>query len=267
MHSLLALTLTHDRYLRGRSNQNQAAREAFHQYQSIALFNARLARPIQPSPTESAALFVTAIFLGTMTFCNLEAGTPYEAWPLKPTSPSDLSWLTMSEGKTKLWKMTQSFASEARFQGLLPPKGIIPKTSMPSELSVLPKELIELCGLNAVADHSNPYHAVAATFAKAIQIDYLSMLLSFMCLISNIPEEYKKLLRKKDSRALLLLGLWYSKLCEIDLWWIKPRASLEGHAICIYLRQYCQGDAELQALMRLLWNDWLPSKRCSAELA
>jgi hypothetical protein len=255
MHSLLALTMMHDRHLQC-TLATQTTTETFHQYQSIALFNARLAKPVQPSPPESVALWVTAILLGIMSFCRVEATTPEDAWPLKPTSASDLAWLAMSEGKTQLWKMTQPFTTESRFAALVPPsaKGIVPKSSTTSELNVLPLELVNMCGLDKVADNRNPYHAVAATLAKVFNEDYISTLLSFLVLINNIPPKYKLLLRQKDPRALLLLAYWYAKLCEFELWWIRPRASLEGHAICIYLGRYHQDDSRLQSLMRDIWT-------------
>jgi hypothetical protein len=255
MHSLLALTMMHDRHLQC-TPAAQTTTETFHQYQSIALFNARLAKPVQPSPAESAALLVTAIILGIMSFCRVEAKTPGDAWPLIPTSASDLAWIAMSEGKTQLWKMTQPSTTESRFAALVPPsaKGVVPKSSTMSELSVLPLELVNMCGLDKVADNSNPYHAVAATLAKALDMAYISTLLSFLVLINNIPQEYKLLLKQKDPRALLLLAYWYAKLCEVELWWMRPRASLEGHAICVYLRRYHQDDSQLQSLMRDIWT-------------
>lgn len=255
MHSLLALTTMHDRHLQETCN-SQPKTEIFHQYQSIALFNARLAKPVQPSPAESAALWVTAIIQGTMSFCRVEGRNPEDAWPLKPPSSSDLSWMTMSKGKMQLWKMTQPFTTETRFDGLVPPstKGIIPKSSTSSELSILPSDLVNICGLDQVANDSNPYHAVAATFAKSLNADYVSAVLSFLVLINNIPQEYKLLLKQKEPVALLLLSCWYAKLCEVELWWIRPRALLEGHAICIYLRRYHQDDARLQNVMREIWQ-------------
>lgn len=255
MHSLLALTSMHDRHLSSLQSQPPAASEALHHYRSIALFNARLAQPVQPSTAESAALWVTAIILGTISFCSIEATTPVEAWPMKPPSTSDLSWLTMSEGKTKLWEMTQPFTRDARFQGLVPPsvKGMLPKSSTPSDLNLLPAGLIKLCNLDVMPNDKNPYHSVAATLAKSMNIDYVSMLLSFLILISNIPRDYKLLLKQKDPRALLLLAYWYAKLCEVELWWMLPRASLEGHAICIYLRRFYSEDLELQDVMRTTW--------------
>lgn len=263
MHNLLALTSMHDRYLSGSHSQSQPASEAYHHYQSIALFNARLAKPVQPSPEEGAALWVTSILLGTITFCRIEATRAEEAWPLKAASDSDLSWLTMSEGKTKLWKMTQSFTRESQFHGLIPPniKGLVPKCSTQSDLSVLPVGLIELCNLDVVPNDKNPYHSVAATLANSMKIDYVSLLLTFLRLISNFPLEYKLLLKQKDSRALLLLAFWYAKLCEVELWWIHARASLEGHAICIFLRRFHSDDWELQKVMGTIWASLILSTR------
>lgn len=210
---------------------------------------------MQPCPEESAALWVTAILLGTTTFSCIDTTTVEESWPLKLPSDTDLSWLAMSEGKINLWKMTQPFTRDSQYLGLIPPniKGIVPKSAAKSDLSILPVGLIKLCELDVVPNEKNPYHTVAATLANSINIDYISMLLSFWCLVSNFPLEYKLLLREKDPRALLLLAYWYAKLCEVELWWMLPRASLEGHAICIFLRRYHSENRKLQDVMRTLW--------------
>lgn len=88
MHAVLSLTLMHDRYLFTAPNTKLSTTEAFHWYQSVALFNGKLSGPIQPS--ERDALWAAAALLGIIAFRYIEAKTPEEAWPLKPPSSLDL---------------------------------------------------------------------------------------------------------------------------------------------------------------------------------
>jgi len=118
MHALLTLTLMHDRYLLSALNAKKSTTEAFHRYQGVALFNSKLSGPIQPS--ERDALWAAAALLGVITFCHIEAKTPEEVWPLKPSSSLDLNWVKMSDGKKEVWKITQPLRADSIFQPLGP---------------------------------------------------------------------------------------------------------------------------------------------------
>jgi len=202
------------------------------------------------------------MLISTIAFGHIEATTPEEAWPLTPSSNSDLSWLLIGKGKDQMSMLTEALRTDSQYGSLFPPQAArtMPKSSTQAELSTLPKALIQLCDLDTIPDNNNPYHAAAATFARAINTDYISVLLNFFCFIGNIPQAYKLLLQQKDSRALLLLALWYAKLSKPEIWWLQPRTTLEGHAICIYLRRYYSQDKILQDAMILIWQDvgvWL----------
>lgn len=256
MHTLLALTLMHDRYEKGRREQSPSVEEAYHHYRSTVAFNARVKQPIQPGPSESAAIWASAILTSLISFGRIEETDANDVWPLRSSSRSDLSWLLVGEGKVQLSKMTQLLKTEAQYQGLFPPQAaaIIPKRSTPSEFEALPQELLRLCGLDIIANEKNPYHAVAATYAKSMNKDFASTLVLFFCLVGNIPSNYKELLCQKDPRALLLLALWYVNLSSNDIWWLEPRLRLEGHAICIYLRRSHSQDVDLQDVLTSIWQ-------------
>jgi len=252
----------HDRYLKGQRSLPQPRREALHQYKSIAFFNARLRQTNKPNSSESAAIWVTAILISTIAFGLIEATTPEEAWPLRPASSSDLSWLLIGKGKDQMSMLTETLRTDSQYQNLFPPQAArtMPKSSTQAELSTLPKALIKLCDLDTTPNNNNPYHAAAATLARAINTDYISILLNFFCFIGNTPQAYKSFLLQKDPRALLLLALWYAKLSKPEIWWLQPRTTLEGHAICIYLRRYYLEDKVLQDAMTMIWQDvcvWL----------
>ena len=242
----------HDRYLSGASNTKLSVTEAFHWYQSTALFNGKLANPMNFS--ERDALWATAACLGTIAFFYLEAKTPEEAWPLKAPSPMDLNWISLSEGKSVVWKMTRSVAAKSVFEILIPFEHTKPKPTAPivHGLEALPSEFIKLCGLDAAStSDNNPYYAVASGLAKSLHSDCkLTTILSFMSFLMSILPEYKELLKRKDPCALLLLAYWFAKMCQYPHWWIIRRASLEGLAICIYLQRYHGYDPDIQKLVQ-----------------
>lgn len=258
MHGLLALTLMHDRSLSAAPNTNLSTTEAFHWYQGIALFNSKLASPIQAS--ERDALYATAAFLGVIAFFYIEAKTPEEAWPLKPPSALDLDWLTLSDGKKEIGKITQPGGGKSVFETLRANDTIklqLTSSTVPG-LEALPSELIQLCGLgNTPIPDNNPYHAVASALAMSLHSDCQpSIILSFLSFISNILPEYKQLLKRKDPCALLLLAYWFAKMCQYPHWWIFRRAALEGQAICIYLQRYHGNEPDIQKLLQF------PRKMC-----
>lgn len=220
MHAMLSLTLMHDRYLSGAPNANLSTTEAFHWYQATALVSSKLSGPIPLA--ERDAVYATGVCLGVIAFFYIEAQTPEEAWPLKPPSPLDLNWLSLSEGKKALYQATRpSNDDKSLYQTLLPFESTKPKPSAPVPgLEALPPELIRLCGLDAAAaastadDDDNPYRAVASGLAMSLHSDCkLTTILNFLMFISFIPPAYKALLKRKDPAALLLLAYWYAKMC------------------------------------------------------
>lgn len=252
MHAILSLTLMHDHYLSAAPNTKLSVTEAFHWYQSTALFNNKLSGPIDPS--ERDALFATAACLGVIAFYYIEAKTPEEAWPLKPPSSLDLNWLSLSEGKQALCRVTRPAGGKTVFQTLVPFENTKPKptSSTVPGLEALPAEFAELCGLDVTSTaDNNPYHAVASGLARSLNSDcMLTTILDFLSFIMTMPPEYKQLLKRKDPCALLLLAYWFAKMCQYPHWWIIGRATLEGEAICIYLQRYHGMDTGVQKLLQ-----------------
>ena len=252
MHGLLSLTLMHDRYLSNAPTTKLSVTEAFHWYQSTAMFNSKLSGPIDPS--ERDALWATAVSLGVIAFFYIEAKTPEEAWPLKAPSSLDLNWLSLSEGKKALCKITQPRGGKSVFQTHVPFENTKPKTTSSTipGLEALPSEFIELCVFDAASTpNNNPYYDVASHLAKSLHSDCkLTTILNFLSFITNMLPEYKELLKRKDPCALLLLAYWFAKMCQCSNWWILRRAELEGQAICMYLQRHYGNDTNIQKLLQ-----------------
>ena len=250
MHAVLTLTLMHDRYLSTTPNTRLSNTEVFHRYQAIALFNSKLSGPVQP--TERDALWATAVLLGMIVFSYTEAKAPEEIWPLKPPSALDINWLRMSDGWKEIWKITQPLRADSVFRALVLEQKFLPASSTVSWLGALPSEFVKLYGLDATSTtDNNPYHAAASALAQTLNIDCdYSTIMNFLFFISRMRPDYKRLLERKDPRALLLLAYWYAKVCQYQHWWIWRRAALEGQAICIYLERYHQHETNIQKVLQ-----------------
>lgn len=241
----------HDRHLSLEANTSLSHTEAFHWYQGVALFSSKLAGPIHPS--ERDALWAASAFLGTIAFYYIEARTPEEAWPLKPPSSLDLNWLRMSAGKEEIWKITQPSRADSVFQPLVSGYGyFLPTPSTGPGLEALPPEFVKLYELDAASTaENNPYHAAASSLAMSLNSGCnLSIILNFLSFINHMSPDYKRLLERKDPRALLLLAYWYAKACQCQHWWIWRRAALECQAICIYLDRYHEHESSIQNLLQ-----------------
>ncbi|MCJ1387484.1 hypothetical protein MMC18_000327 [Xylographa bjoerkii] len=216
---------------------------AFHWARGAALLNRRLSDGIKSS--ERDALWACASLLGALGFSSICAKTPEEAWPLKRSSPSDLDWLKMCEGKKALWKIADPTRADSVFYPMVPYfKQFDPFVSSGQELEKLPAELTHLCGLDGTPmQDSNPYIASLSFLAHTSNIECnthnLGMFLSFF---GCMHPDFRRLVDQKDSRALLLLAYWYAKVCRCQQWWLWRRANLECQAICRYLRRYHSDD-------------------------
>ena len=225
----------------------------------MALFNSKIAGRVEPS--ERQAVYAAAVCLGVIAFFYIEAQTPEEAWPLKPPSPLDLNWLSLSDGKKELGRDAQPRVENIAFRSLNPFEYTKPRptTSTVFGLEALPPELIQLCGLDSSStSRDNPYYDVTTALAKSLYSDCkLTTILSFLAVIGNFHPEYKRLLKRKEPIALLLLAYWFAKMCQIPHWWIMRRAALEGQAICIYLQRYHGYNSDIQQLLQF------PKMMCS----
>ncbi|MCJ1378637.1 hypothetical protein MMC17_001736 [Xylographa soralifera] len=249
MHAVAIVTLLHDRYLTRVPNTKLSAIEAYHYYQSIALFNSKLSGPLQDS--ERGPLWVAAAILGAVSFCHIEARNPEEAWPLKATSSLDLNWLSLSEGKLEIWRLTRILETQFRLLAL---EHMNFPATIPARpgLEALPPEFTLLYGFEAWSTaENNPYYAAALSVAQALNLtsDY-TVNMSFTLFNMKMRPEYKCLLARKDPRALLLLAYWYARVCQFEHWWIVGRAALECQAICIFLERYHGNEANILRLLQ-----------------
>lgn len=167
----------------------------------------------------------------------------------------DLNWLKISDGKKSTWNITQPMRDDCVWQPLvlynmnmqlLPSRWAIPG------IDALPFEMIELCALDAKSNtYNNPYYGAASTLAQSLNSDcMISTFLNFMAFTGDMPPDYAQLLERKDPRALLLLAYWYAKVCQYQIWWIRPRVTIECQAICIYLERHYPHETSIQRLLQ-----------------
>ncbi|MCJ1380841.1 hypothetical protein MMC17_003950 [Xylographa soralifera] len=247
LHIVLTLTLSHDQHLSNESSVELSAAIAFHWARGAALLNQKLSDGIKP--TERDALWACAGLLGALGFSSIRAKTPEEAWPLMQSSPSDLDWLKMSEGKKALWEISDPTRADSLFYPMAPWfKQLEPfaSSSGPEMQNLLP-ELIHLCEIDGTMLQDNSaYLPSLSFFARTGNIECNTHnLAKFLRFFGRMHPNFRHLIERKDPRALLLLAYWYAKVCQCQQWWLWRRANLECQAICIYLRRYHGDDINI----------------------
>ncbi|MCJ1370773.1 hypothetical protein MMC20_001986 [Loxospora ochrophaea] len=258
MHVVMTITAKHDRYLSASPNSKETAVEAYHMYQAASGLNQVLSAPVQPSDRD--AIWATAVMLGVLELASADASSPEESWPLKPSSPSDLQWLRVSDGKKVVWKIANPFRPDSIFHNLSDDweehfKAVAP--AITPSIERLLSQFADLCHLDGLSTAANsPYYSPVHNLANLLPIDCNpTTILSFMCFLSDIDNAFTGLLERKDPRALLLLAYWYAKVCDYH-WYIARRATIECKAICIYLEKYYACDGAIQELLHF------PKKSC-----
>ncbi|KAH9901799.1 hypothetical protein F4778DRAFT_781689 [Xylariomycetidae sp. FL2044] len=277
MHAIHALTLMHDRHLGSSASPSPSpsplseisTTESHHWHRALASFNARLSQGCRHG--EQGALLATAAILGVLSFCHVEARTPGEAWPLAPSSPLGLSWLGISAGKQEVWKLNRTGAPDPVFTALATIHADdMPAASASASASaatlggldacdgepIVPAELARVYHLDNPSESEgvrvrNPYLAPVTRLSRAMgpEFSVYEAVLSFVTFLATMPLDFKCLLENRDPKALLVLVLWYAKICHAGIWWLARRASIEGQAICIYLERYCHIDADMRYLL------------------
>ena len=116
MHAIQMITAIHDRYLSHDYSSKPSPKELYHWSQAIALFREKLSSSI--SPSEHDALWITSIFLAGIILAYVDASRPEEDWPLQSSSPFDMVWLRMIDGKKKVWNITDSLRKDGIFHKL-----------------------------------------------------------------------------------------------------------------------------------------------------
>jgi hypothetical protein len=186
-----------------------------------------------------------------MSFAFIDAETPEEAWPLASPSSLDLNWLKLSDGKKEIWSIVQPFRSDCVFQPLaLEFTTFLPTPKGPG-IETLPAQLLSLFDLDATStSENNPYYEAASMLARSFNIeDEFTSTTNFFAFVRQMSPDFKQLLERKDTRALLMLAYFYTQVCQYRHWWLK-RTLLECQAICIYLERIRRHEPEIQALLR-----------------
>ena len=259
MHAVMTITARHDRFVSASPNSEKTAIEAYHSYQSAALFNQKLSTPIQPSDRD--AILATAIILGSVAVSSIKSSSPEETWPLKSSSSSDLQWLRFSDGKKVIWGITNPLRPESIFHVLAEDYGLLSDAAQTPEplIQNLPSQLLNLCDIDNTSNiNNNPYYTALQVLATVLNIPCNpSTILKFLAFITKMQPDYLRLLELKDPRALLLMALWYAQVCHYQ-WWLATRARLECRAICTYLERFHPREAVIQDLLQLpkfkLWT-------------
>lgn len=197
------------------------------------------------------------MFLGLISLFYLDASDPSEAWPLAPPNPTDLSWLSMTDGKNAVWKALGPPDEKDAMSSLYMTSSKNYSCTVPGQtagLGTLPSELLNLLHLSSTGtteedEINNPYLTAATLLAEAIPSkSIIPTIIGFFGFVSTMSLSFKTLLFQKDPGALLVLVYWYAQMLKFPNWWIERRARLEGSAICIYLERR-HGDPVIERLL------------------
>lgn len=262
MHTLLTVTLMHDRFLSPKHNYERSAVEAYHCYRASTSLQEQLARSL--GLAEQAALWTATALLGIIVFAQLDAGTPDEVWPLTPCSTPNVDWVRIGQGKSGVYKITTLLHDDPVFGPLTiihnPEKEFKLTTGL--TLGQLPLPFIRLYGLDDNIGEVNHYRPALVRLARVLdpKCHPVQVVMDFWA-FTNMSPEFKALLDDRDPRALLILAYWYMRVNQLGVWWLRPRTVLEGRAICAYLEQCHSGDPDLRSLLQFpkasfgLWDE------------
>lgn len=257
MHVILALTHLHFSTFNPLSQAQDKISFAYHWYHAASSLKRKISLPIKPSERDS--LWISISLISVASFATFDAPSPSEAWPLRPSSPTDLSWLILCDGKKMATKLTDPLRPDGQFRDaaqefyttislLAEEVNTSPSTSPP----LLPPGFHELFNLSSQPSDSNPYHAACTALASILRIPLnVKNFLPHIAFVSVLDDRFRNLLRRKDERALLLLLYWYAKICNRRLWWIWKQSLMEGLAICEFLRRAWKTRPDLIQL--LVW--------------
>ncbi|KAK5953433.1 hypothetical protein OHC33_005377 [Knufia fluminis] len=234
LHAVLATTILHDRALAGLSQSTTT--ESYHVSHAASLFNQKLSSTIADEDRD--ALWATAVYLCAMAVFNVDISDPENAWPLRPSHPTDLEWLNMQAGLRVIWNVAQINRTGGLFahvESESKPNCVYPELPK-AGITGISQILVDLCDTTQGSTTSNdPYHTAVGYLSWLLPMKGdPANILTFMVFAGGMTKDFRRLLHEKDSRALLILAIWYSKLFHSS-WWVSPRARLECDAICRYL--------------------------------
>ncbi|KAL0932384.1 C6 finger domain protein [Colletotrichum truncatum] len=250
MHASLAVAFTYDRYLNASQDCRPTVDECFHWSQGTALLNKRLREPIKVKDKDP--IWGTAAALALLTFSSPNAGTPEQAWPLKPSSTSDLVWLRMINGKMALWHIMDPLRPDSLFHVMAPTYSHMQSPLPQKGINGIPVDLVAVCNLqDSSTAEENPYFHAAHAVSQIIALPDREVTTGHTQVFTRIIHgSFEDLLRARDPVALLLFYLWYRKASRI-IWWIELRARVECSSICLYLQTYHKENHRIQSFLHV----------------
>jgi hypothetical protein len=135
MHTILAMAEIHDLAI-APSKSSRTTRLTYHWYQAVSSMRRYLNKPIAPS--ERDMLWVSSNLISISSLAYVEARSPEEAWPLRPKSPTDLSWFTLYDGQLLIARLTNPMRVDSAF--CLPAREMCDLCSWLRELSMATME-------------------------------------------------------------------------------------------------------------------------------
>lgn len=261
MHMVLAVSSGHQRRLLDVHGQQKQLRtlefaEAGHWHRGLQLYQADLARKVQPSNGASKSGFdaIVAAMLITIVFTfALEDGSAHNDRPA-----SDNEFIT---------RILNPMASTGGFKALqliydAPSNGspwaqvfyaadddVGSFTSDEPGVEGLPPAFVRLCELDEFStSHENPYHKILRHLTPLLEMkvnpENMNKIFAFG---GRMHKVFRPLVIQKDVRALLLLSWWLALLRQVDEWWVKAWARTSCRSVVAHLSSL--QDPKVQALL------------------
>lgn len=245
VHGLLALTAVHDRHLGLTPPSCRSLRECYHYYHCTAQFNKWLRQPIEESRKD--VVWAAASILGILAFATVHVRSANEAWPLRPSQPSDFEWLHLSAAKMRLWQLVDPLRPTSAFREAGGVWKTIHRPLPQSGVDGVPADLQRLCQIDERSTAaSSPYFSMAHSMQQLLAAEPGEATLGEALLpLGHMRGAFQTRLMAKDPVALLLLWQWYGRARRVK-WWIDVRAQYEVPAIGTYLRRFHGHDSTLQ---------------------
>lgn len=248
----MTLTLLHDRHLSGTPTISRTILS--HWYNGTAKFKEALMKPLKNESRD--ALWASAALLGVIQFASIDVRSVEEAWPLKPSDPTDLDWLKMSEGKKAIFALTDPLRPDSAFRKMSVNHDCLfrPMIDTQDQCNAyaidLTKDFVDMFDLGPTSSrYDNPYYRPAMILARLLHIKCDgNNIFEFLGFMMHMGPKLRNMLDKKDAKALLLVVYWYAKLYR-GQWWLYRRGLMEGQAICMYLDKYHGHDVKLQRML------------------
>jgi hypothetical protein len=246
MHMLLSLTLMHDADSASTHSPAlavQTKRMSLQHWNTASkLFNNILATPIQSHQQD--AIWATGIVIGAASFWFVNSNHIEEVWPLKPDEPDDLGWLRLGEGKKTLWKIAEPTRANSMFRDILKFKNAYCHTEpdwarKPDATMSIPLRVKQIFNITPSSTTKNNVYLLPLLIVSRLQDTRLihDNAIDFLLLMIFITPELISLLESKDTRAVFIIGWWFTLMSDGDLWWAVSRAKIEGRAVKVWLER------------------------------